>query len=239
MIQTETFEKIKKRFALNNSYFKNRRSQDPSNPYEVYNYLKQHDELPYNSPEDSEWLYDCFSEFQKRSGVQNQQFFTPTKTAGKMIELLNDYCFDNKNQVLDACCGFGQITKELVKFGYENIFAFDNDKNMIDLMYSLHEQVSTTKNDFKCISKLQKFQFIVSNPPYDVKDLTDFFDFLTTQLYHNGIAVLLIPAGFLDKSRPGKLVKVLNKFGILHRELMAEKFERTNTNAEIVILQLL
>jgi predicted RNA methylase len=239
MTQTETFEKIKKRFALNNSYFKNRRPQDPSTPFEVFDYLKQHGELPYNVPANSEWLYDCFSEFQKRGGVQNQQFFTPTGTAKRMVEISKDYTNSDDVQVLDACCGFGQITNQLLKFGYENIFAFDNDKNMVDLMWSIHEQVSTTKQDYTEISRLQQFQFIISNPPYDGKDLTAFFEFLSNQLCHNGIAVLLIPLGFLDKSRPEKLVKLLNKFGILHREPMIEKFERTNAVAEIVVLQLL
>jgi hypothetical protein len=73
----------------------------------------------------------------------------------------------------------------------------------------------------------------------DGKYLTSFFEFLSNQLYQKGIAILLIPLGFLDKSRPEKLVKLLNKFGILHREPMTEKFERTNTIAEIVVLQLL
>ena len=81
-----------------------------------------------------------------------------------------------------------------------------------------------------------KYNLIVSNPPYEVKYLTKFLEFVDEHLNETGKAVLLIPSGFLDKQRPANLVQVLNKFFIELREPMSEKFERTGTVAEIVVL---
>ena len=114
MVQELKFEKIKKKFALNNSYFKNRQHNAPSNPFEVLEYYKEHNELPYKEEVKEDWFYQCFCEYQKRAGVLNSQFFTPTRTADRIAEIVFEYAeFDER--ILDACCGFGQITKALKK----------------------------------------------------------------------------------------------------------------------------
>ncbi len=73
----QDFYPIKKKYALNNSYFKNKGPQDPSTPFEVLEYVKQHNELPYKEKIHDNWFYDCFVEYQKRNGVFNSQYFTP------------------------------------------------------------------------------------------------------------------------------------------------------------------
>lgn len=233
------FEKLKKKFALNNSYFKNRQYNSPSNPFEVLEYYKVYNELPYeNGTITDNWFYDCFIEYQKRAGVYNSQFFTPTNTAKRMVEILSMFA-DTSDSVLDACCGFGQITKELYAENYTQISAFDIDKKMIDACELLYDyDIDFYKDDFKepKICNRWKFKYIISNPPYEIKDLTIFFEWLNETLSEGGKAVLLIPAGFLDKQRPSNLVKVLNNFFIESREPMTEKFDRTGVVAEIVVL---
>ncbi len=236
------FERIKKKYALNNSYFKNRRPQDPSTPFEVLEYVKQHDELPYNENLTDNWFYDCFVEYQKRAGVFNSQFFTPQETAKELASIIYEYTTDNNTRILDACCGFGQITKELVSLNLEQITAFDFDVDLINACEYFTPTVRHFQEDFKDKENTKgvrssKYDIVVSNPPYEVKELTEFLYFLDDVLVERGIAVLLIPMGFLDKSRPKRLVEILNQFHILNRNPMAEDFARTKTKAEIVELK--
>ena len=234
------FEKIKKKYALNNSYFKNRRPQDPSNPYEVLEYYAQHGELPYNNGEmNDDWFYDCFIEYQKRAGVYNSQFFTPTETAKEIAYRLSMYA-NTDEEILEPCCGFGQITKRLKEQGFCRVTSFDNDKSMIEACENLYS--SCDLNDF-CVGDYNndemdyKYPFIISNPPYEVKELTAFLEYVREKLYPEGIAVLLIPCRFLDKTRPARLVQVLNDFAILERKPMEEDFARTGAKAEIVVIR--
>ena len=146
-----------------------------------------------------DWFYDCFCEFQKRAGVRNSQFFTPTKTAERIAEIVFEYAeFDER--ILDACCGFGQITKALKNKGYEQIEAFDNDKQMSDAYFDL-TGIDARVFDFNNEDNFaNKYNLIVSNPPYEVKDLTKFLEFVDEHLNETGKAILLIPSVF-DNSR--------------------------------------
>jgi len=183
MLETIKFEKLKKKYALNNSYFKNRQHNAPSNPFEVLEYYKEHGELPYeNGAIKEDWFYLCFVEYQKRAGVHNQQFFTPTKTAERVAELAY-YNSDESERILDACCGFGQLTIALKNKGFTQIEAFDNDKQMVDACFDL-TGIPARYYDFKDEEKnfSMKYQLIVSNPPYDVKELTEFLYFIYEHL---------------------------------------------------------
>ncbi len=80
------------------------------------------------------------------------------------------------------------------------------------------------------------FDSIISNPPYEVKDLTNFLVCLDKILNAGGTAVLLIPNGFVDKERPKAIPEALSKFSIIHREDMDEEFARTKIKAEIIVL---
>jgi len=237
------FQKVKKKFALNNSYFKNRLPDAPANPFEVLDYFNQHGELPYNNGTmTDDWFYDCFVEYQKRAGVRNSQFFTPTETAKQIAHTLSMYAhFDD--DILEPCCGFGQITRQLIEVGFGNIWAFDNDSQMIDacrLLFQLpddsdvFEVYDYTSDDHVHLER--KFPFIVANPPYEAKELTNFLEYARENLDACGIAVLLLPCGFLDKTRPARLVQILNDFSIVERIPMEESFARTGARAEIVVL---
>ena len=70
------FEKIAKRYALANSYFKNRLLIWPDTLCEIHDYLQQHGELPFRYDGDN-WSYDALCERQKRRGVRLSQYLTP------------------------------------------------------------------------------------------------------------------------------------------------------------------
>ncbi len=237
------FEKVKKKYALNNSYFKNRRLQDPSDPFEVLDYVRQHDELPYNEELNDNWFYDCFVEYQKRAGVINSQFFHTLQTAKHLATMVGGCVLGSETRILDACCGFGMITKELRSFGRGlNIVAFDLDKRLTEACEYFRPDIMVYAEDFKNKENPKgvqgwKYDIVVSNPPYEVKELTEFLYFVDDILYNDGVVILLIPIGFLDKTRPKRLVEVLNKFKIINHEPMQEDFARTRVKAEIVKLK--
>jgi trans-aconitate methyltransferase len=224
----------KKKYALNNSYFKNRGYNDPETILEIAKYQQEHNELPFDYHGDN-WVYDAFCERQKRSGVYHQQFLTPDATAQRLVQIASNYAGDTE-KVLDACCGTGQLTKQLINENFK-VEGFDFSSEMIELCQLLYPEQLFYTSDYKYCQSEVKYPLIVSNPPYDVSDLTEFLEWINKHLTTKGIAVLLIPNGFLDKTRPKKIVEVLNNFAILEREAMTEEFARTKIRAEIVVLQ--
>ena len=66
-------KKVTKKYQLNNSYFKNRYGEMPSNPFEIHKYYVEHNELPFKYDGDN-WLLDTFTEYQTRARVFNNEF---------------------------------------------------------------------------------------------------------------------------------------------------------------------
>ncbi|MDR0607795.1 MAG: hypothetical protein LBG52_05645 [Candidatus Peribacteria bacterium] len=108
---------------------------------------------------------------------------------------------------------------------------------MVEICNKLYPASKFWRQDYKNPINERKYQLIVSNPPYE--DLTAFFEYLYETLLPEGVAVLLLPSGFIDKQRPKNLVKVLNNFAILERRPMEEEFERTGIKAEIIALRVI
>lgn len=244
-ITTNKFNKIKKKYALVNSYFKNRTADMPKEPLEVAEYFEEHNELPYNHHGESEnWLYDCFTEYQKRTEINNNQFFTPPAVAKRMAEILNEYVNKKDEIIIDACCGYGQITKALCPY-FSHIVAFDNDWYVNELfkfyMKGVSSYIEFYKDDFTQTEyfkiDLHQVKGIISNPPYDIPLLTEFLYFVHQNLLEGGYACLLLPKNFINKTKPKKLIEILGTFEIKHRENPSKPFARTATKAEIVVLQ--
>lgn len=238
-----TFEKItrKKKFSLNNSYFKNCNSQtEPSTPYEVVGYFKQHGELPFDmDPEENpNWIYETYIEYQKRAGVLNSQFFTPPSTAQRIAELADEYFSEVNTEpyVLDACCGFGMLTKPVAEKGFL-VQGFDYNSDILKMYSEFTGCVSEQKDINSYLNDDKQWMNIISNPPYEIKELTQFFKLLYDLLDVGGIAILLLPKGFVDKDKPKALVEVLENFSVIHREDMKEGFARTGITAEIVVIE--
>lgn len=108
------FEKIMKRPTLPN-YYRQRHFQWPNTLPEIFDYLRQHDELPFLYGGDN-WPYDAMCERQRRQDVSISQFLTPDLTARQMAALAVR-SFDNESRIVDACCGSGQLTRALIAEG--------------------------------------------------------------------------------------------------------------------------
>ena len=223
-----------KKYALKNSYFKNRSVNMPDTIMEIAKYYKQHGELPFRY-EGRNWVYDAFCERQKRKGVYNAQFLTPDATVDRMVHLAGKYFAEN--DVVEPCCGTGQITKELISRKY-NVTAFDIDFEMTGVCRLLNDSpnLAVFQSDFRDVRVVANQ--IIANPPYEAKELTDFLEWiLSVQDSGRGLSVLLLPKGFIDKNKPKRTFDVLQKFGVLEKEDMREAFEHTKTRAEIVVLK--
>jgi len=236
--------KVNKKYALHNSYFKHTVYKDeyPKTPIEIVMYYLEYNELPFECSMDN-WLYEMYNEYQKRNSVLYEQFLTPYNTVNRMIVLLNSNCvWYNESSVLEIGIGTGQITKELLNI--EQYKGIDIDYKMIEinkLIFPEHQdkfiQMDFVNNSGKLIelNKCNKFDYIISNPPYSL--IPELLETIYDVLDDNGYAVLLLPNGFLNKSRPKKLKEMIDKFNILYSEKNNEKFERTNINTELYLIE--
>lgn len=138
------FEKIAKRYALANSYFKNRLLIWPDTLCEIHDYLQQHGELPFRYDGDN-WSYDALCERQKRRGVRLSQYLTPDATARQIAALAVRY-FENDSRIMDVCCGTGQLTRALIAAGVHpsQIVVIGNEKYII---FGKMEYIRISNND--------------------------------------------------------------------------------------------
>jgi SAM-dependent methyltransferase len=213
----------------------------PDTILEIAEYLKEHGELPFKY-DGANWVYDAFVERQKYRGVEGSQFITPDATVDRMLHFAGKYFISDN--VLEPCCGTGQITKELIKSEYD-VIAFDNDHEMVEICNELYPEKEyitrhkIEKIDFKEYNVWQTHRSqIIANPPYDITELTEFLEWID-DIQDSGyeISILLLPKGFIDKDKPKRTFQALRKFGVLEREDMSEEFARTKTRAEIVVLK--
>lgn len=220
-----------KKYALNNSYFKNKGYGIPDTILEIAKYNQEKGELPF-AYSGVNWVYDAFCERQKRKGVYNSQFLTPDETVDRMMHFAGKYF--TSNSVLEPCCGTGQITKELINDEY-NVTAFDVDTELVELCNILYSEACITQSDFRDFKGA--YDQVIANPPYETPILTEFLNWIDSIQSVGGVSILLIPAGFINKDRPRKVFETLQKFSIVEVESMQESFERTNCKAEIVVLR--
>ena len=91
------------------------------------------------------------------------------------------------------------------------------------------------QSDFKeCNYRAQQ---IIANPPYENPVLTDFLEWIDRVQESGGISILLMPKGFINKQKPKRTYDMLSKFETLETEEMREDFDRTKTQAEIVVFR--
>ena len=210
------FEKIAKRYALANSYFKNRLLIWPDTLCEIHDYLQQHGELPFRYDGDN-WSYDALCERQKRRGVRLSQYLTPDATARQIAALAVRY-FENDSRIMDVCCGTGQLTRALIAAGVHpsQIVGLEVDRELADFYARLYPVTQTLIGPYRDI---------------------DFLSWLAKGQQPGDRSVLLLPHGFIDKQRPKGIQETLRQFEVLYRTPMQERFARTNVTAEIVVLE--
>lgn len=231
----KTFEKVSKQYALENSYFKFRLASWPDSIGEIYDYLEQHGELPFRYTGDN-WIYDAMCERQKRKGVAFSQYLTPDSIAELMADLSRQY-LPTDISTLEPCCGTGQLIRALMKVGYgqEMITAFDIDPQMAALCARIYPQTDIFCGDFR---KVELYGMnIIANPPFETAICTPFLTWLGSVQFHGNVAVLLLPNGFIDRTKPNDIGRVMEQYEILNRKKLGPVFKNNGCYPEIVVLR--
>ncbi len=223
---------MKRRLELND-YFENRRAKDPDSILKILTYRKRRRRFPFRYNGDN-WAYDLICEHQRHYGVIDGQHLTPDAVAIKMAWLARWYGQGEKH-VLEACCGTGQITKELLKHGF-TVTAFDNEITMTEIHQYLYPMCYAAIIDFRCFDQVE-MPLIVSSPPPDEEILTEFIDWLVRSLTPGGRAVLLLPDRYVDSEQPEILAANLSRLKILDRSRSKENFVHTDAVFEIVVAE--
>ena len=228
------FEKITKCYALENNYFKRRLLIWPDTLSEIFDYWEQHGELPFRY-EGNNWPYAAMCERQKHRGVHLSQYLTPDATAHRMALLAMRHF--GTGPIMDVCCGTGQLTRALLAQGAacSRICGLDADREMTNIYSRLYPLILTICGSYRDI--MYRCENVIANPPFESRECTDFLAWLAAVQASGDHAVLLLPRGFIDKSRPRELAAVVALFAVLDRTPMQEAFARTNACAEIVVLE--
>lgn len=213
---------VDKKYALNNSYFKNKKEEYPDTLLDIVKYHEQFHELPFEYSGEN-WIYDTMLERQKRSGVKYCQYLTPDKIARQIVELTNNFIPEN-NKVLNACCGIGQIARYLLQNGLD-VRGFDIDSDMVEICKILYPngeffqyKIDKDGNDLIREDQLNRLDLIVSNPPFQLNDLTVFLDWLSWALSFEGKAILMLPKDTFSKTDSKQLSPLIKRFRVLHQE---------------------
>lgn len=228
-------EKVDKLYSLNNSYFKNRKDYYPDTILEIVQYWSEHKELPF-SYSGKNWLYDAMCERQKKKGIVGDQYLTPDMVAEQIAELADNFNPQNM-EVLDACCGTGQLSKQLIAHGF-NVIGYDADPEMVKICRMSYPETEFYECDFRFEEQPVRRELIVANPPHDAKYLPRFLEWLSTALAVEGKAIIILPKDYLKKDKPFDLVKILKRFECSHEEELKDKFAFTSTVQKIYIMEL-
>ncbi|MBB4035392.1 ParB/RepB/Spo0J family partition protein [Dysgonomonas hofstadii] len=231
----KNFEKVAKKYSLNNSYFKNKDESYPDTMLEIAQYWKQFGELPFVYPGD-DWVYDTMIERQRKRGVLGSQYLSTNKTAEQIAVLAENFNPANL-EVLDACCGTGQLTKALLEKGF-NVEGFDGDGEMVELCKIIYPESNFFRMDFREAVSERRWELIVANPPHEHKYLPQFFEWLSTALATNGKAILLLPTDYMVKKHQASVVKLFARFKSLYTGEVCEEPHFSKCKSQVYFLEL-
>lgn len=241
------FEKVKKLYSINRSYFKLAPNLEgyPKNPFECFEYFKQHNELPYKDSEQytnemNTWcIYECFIAYQKRVGVSNSQYFTPQNISNEVYDIYKYLdgrgLFNRIENYVDVCCGFGCMTASIPEI-LPKLIGYDGYELFKDIFEYCNKGATFETKLFNQV-QLKNNTLVFANPPYEMPYMLQFLTWLSEQLQEGSIAILLIPGNFFDKVKPKQLINLLNRFRILERIEHLHQFELTKTSTELIVLK--
>ena len=244
------FAKVTRHYSLKYYMKGNNPSGWPNTPEQCVAYWKHYGEWPFLVPgwdaiTTAFWTY---TEYQKRRGVYADQHFTPPAGAELLAEVVANYCSDKPGKlVLDACCGFGMLAAHVAQKGFP-VLGFDRDFELPKVAQMLlpEENADGTgcaffREDFMEFGADQlngQFDIVISNPPFSsTNDMPRFFVEMQGWLKDDGLAFVILPDGFVDKTRPAALAQVLRTWDKVERIPMPCKFETTGVKTELVVFQ--
>jgi type I restriction enzyme M protein len=160
---------------------------------DVMNIMNQIDELIHDPEEDNFGrIYEFFlNYFAKNSGKGGGEFYTPRSVVKLLINLINPRVIGKEKYVYDPCCGSAGMFTQSKKFIEEN--QNDNNKNGLERLVFFGQELkaktwklakmnliinnlefylgSYSEDVFKeDLHEDKQFDYILSNPPYNIKN---------------------------------------------------------------------
>jgi len=228
---------------------------------EVLEELKKTGELPFEYTGDN-WIYDYETEFQKRFGIIDFQYHTQDKMADNFIQSI-DHLFDwQDDNILDACCGLGQLSNALLRRAKElntninSLECFDISDDLIGLakyqkldvkkynfLYEFAEEPMRQEDELN----KQYYNLIISNPPYgnvpkyEVNNLRGeiacyFMEWAYCHLADNGIIACILPCNFWKKNTK-QFLELHNKFHLISEYDNKENFFNTKIITKFFVFE--
>jgi len=161
--------------------------------------------------------FDSYSEYSNaKKEIENGQFFTPASVCQFIMECLSP----SKTDVIgDLTCGMGGF------FNFcpveANIFGCELDIKAYKVAHFLYPSANLTCGDIRSYQPAMKMDYIVGNPPFNLRwrvngekilSLLYYFQKAAELLKPMGIMALIVPQSFLsDEFTDGKMIEEVNK----------------------------
>ena len=158
--------------------------------------------------------YHEYSEAKKE--IENGQFFTPHDLCRLVIEALSPSQYD---LVADLTCGKGSFFNFLP--AEANAYGCEVDVKAYKVAHFLYPEANLTLGDIRAFKPELRFDYVVGNPPFNLRWRTEEDEYLS-QLYYClkaaellkplGIMALIVPQSFLaDDFLDKKMIKTLEE----------------------------
>jgi len=93
-------------------------------------------------------LNDQMNATEHKTGIFSEYAWSESKTQAHkyllrtLMKILNELSLPNSSLILDAGCGGGYVTNQLIKWGYKNIYGFDISKSGIEIATKNFPEIS-------------------------------------------------------------------------------------------------
>ena len=161
--------------------------------------------------------YDSYAEFSSaKKEIENGQFFTPDSVCQFIMECL---AISTQDVVADLTCGMGGFFNHCPVEA--NVYGCELDAKAYKVAHYLYPKANLVCGDIRTYNPGIKMDYIVGNPPFNLRWWVDGAQILS-QLYYcqkaakllkpMGIMVLVVPRSFLaDDFSDGGLIREMEK----------------------------
>ena len=159
--------------------------------------------------------YHSYSEAKKE--IENGQFFTPAKLCQLVVESLKP---SKGSLIADLTCGMGNF------FNYlpveSNLYGCELDIKAYKVAHYLYPDADISWEDIRTYSPGVRFDYVLGNPPFNLKWVTEEYGKLPSQMYYcmkaasllkpMGILAIIVPESFLaDDFTDGQHIQMMEK----------------------------
>ena len=159
--------------------------------------------------------YSAYSDAKKE--VENGQFFTPASLCQLVVESVNP---SRGSLVADLTCGMGSFFNYLP--AESNVYGCELDIKAYKVAHYLYPDANISWEDIRTYSPGVRFDYVLGNPPFNLKWVTEEYGKLPSQMYYCmkaasllkplGILAIIVPESFLsDDFTDGQHIKMMEK----------------------------